>query len=103
MSPIKSVIKEELTNSYKLQKSYERELKKLPKGSLVRKNISGHVYCYLAVRDGEKVKYIYKGKLSVKEIKKYEQIKKARKKYRALLAETKKQISFLERSLKIGS
>ncbi len=103
MNPIKSVIKEELANSYKLHKSYERGLKKLPKGSLVRKNISGHVYYYLAVRDGKKVKYIYKGKLSAKEVKKYEQIKKARKKYRALLSETKKQISFLERSLKIGS
>lgn len=103
MGPIKSVIKEELANSYKLKRRYERELEKLPKGALVRKNISGHTYYYLAVREGQKVKYIYKGKLPAKDIKKYEQIKEARKKYRALLTETKKQISFLERSLRIGS
>ena len=103
MSPIKSVIKEELTNSYKLKKNYERELKKLPKGVLVRKNISGHYYYYLTIRDGGKVKSIYKGKLSAKEVEKYDHIKKARKKYKTLLSETKKQITFLERSLKIGS
>ena len=103
MNPIKSVIKEELANSCRLQKKYERELKKLPKGSLVRKNISGHEYYYLAIRDGKKVKHTYIGKLGSKEIKKYDQIKKARKRYRALLLETKKQIAFLERSLKIGS
>jgi len=103
MTPIKSVIKEELSNSYKLKKSYERALEKLPKGALVRKTISGHVYYYLAVRKGEKVKYIYKGKLAPKEIKKYEQDKKDRKKYRSLLSETKKQITFLEKSLKIAT
>ena len=103
MGPIKSVIKEELANSYRLKKSYERELKKLPKGALVRKNISGHDYYYLAVREGAKVRYIYKGKLSPKEVEKYDRAKRARKKYRALLRETKKQITFLERSLKIGS
>ena len=103
MSPIKSVIKEELANSNRLKKRYEQELKKLPKGALVRKQISGHNYYYLAVREGQKVKYIYKGKLSPKEIKRYEQIKKDRKKYKALLSEVKKQTRFLERSLKIGS
>lgn len=103
MSPIKSVIKEELDNSYQLKKRYERELEKLPKGSLVRKEISGHEYYYLAVRDGQKVKYIYKGKLPPKEVEKYNLSKKARQKYRSLLSETKKQIKFLERSLKIGS
>lgn len=103
MNPIKSVIREELANSFKLKKSYEQELKKLPRGALVRKNISGHDYYYLAIREGEKVKYTYKGKLSAKEVKKYDQIKKDRKKYRSLLSKTKKQIAFLERSLKIGS
>lgn len=103
MGPIKSVIKEELANSYKLKQQYERALKKLPKGCLVRKNISGKDYYYLAVREGQKVKYLYKGKLSAKEIKKYDRIKKDRKKYRALLSEANKQIAFLERSLRIGS
>ena len=103
MGPVKGVLKEELINSRKLKKRYERELKKLPKGCLVRKNISGHTYYYLAFRDGAKVKYVYRGKMTAQEIKKYERIKKDRKKYRDLLCETKKQILFLERTLKIGS
>ena len=36
MGPIKGVLKEELSNSLRMKKGYERELGKLPKGSLVR-------------------------------------------------------------------
>jgi hypothetical protein len=103
MSPIKSILKEELANSYKLKRRYEKELGKLPEGALVCKHISGHDYYYLAVREGKKVRHLYKGKLSDKEIRRYSQAKEDRKKYRALLREAKKQISFLERSIRLGS
>ena len=42
MKVIQSVLKEELANSLAMQKSYQRELAKLPKGALVKKNIKGH-------------------------------------------------------------
>jgi len=42
MKVIKSVLKEELANSLAMKKNYERELAKLPKGSLVKKTIKGH-------------------------------------------------------------
>ena len=100
MKVIKSVLKEELANSLAMQKSYERELAKLPKGSLVKKTIKGHVYYYLQVRVEGKVKFVYKGKLSDQEIKKYEQAKQYRAKYRKLLSETKKQIKFLRTALR---
>lgn len=100
MEPIKSVLREELENSLRLKKLYEKKLKKIPRGTLVCKKIRGHKYYYLAKREGEKVKYIYKGKLSRKEINKFNEIKKLRRKYRQLLSDTKKQIKFLEKSLK---
>jgi len=100
MKVIKSVLKEELANSLAMKKDYERELAKLPKGSLVKKKIKGHEYYYLQVREKGKVRFIYKGKLSDKEVKKYKQAKEYRAKYRKLLSEVKKQIKFLKGTLR---
>lgn len=94
MKVIKSVLKEELANSLAMQKNYERQLAKLPKGSLSKKNIKGHVYYYLVYRDKGKVRFDYKGKPSEQEIKKYQQVKEYRAKYRKLLSEVNQQIKF---------
>lgn len=100
MGVIKGVLKEELDNSIQMQKDYEKELSKLPKGSLVKKRIKGHEYYYLVIREGRKVKFIYKGKVSEEEIKKYREAKKYRAKYRKLLSQVKKQIKFLRSALR---
>lgn len=100
MKVIKSVLKEELANSLAMKKNYEKELAKLPKGSLVKKNVKGHEYYYLQVREEDKVRFIYKGKLSDKEVQKYKQAKEYRAKYRHLLSEVKKQIKYLRSSLR---
>ena len=100
MKVIKGVLKEELTNSLQMQKSYERQLSKLPRGSLVKKKIKGRHYYYLVLREGLKVKFIYKGKLSEPEIQKYKKAKEYRAKYRKLSSELKKQIRFLRSALR---
>lgn len=97
---IKNVLREELENSRRLKREYEKAIKELPKGTLVAKVIRGHTYFYLAKKVSGRVKYTYKGKISDKEIKKYEEAKKLRAKYRKLLSQVKKQIAFLERSLR---
>jgi len=100
MGVIKGVLKEELENSLQMKMDYEKELAKLPKGSLVKKKIKGHEYYYLLLRDGGKVKFIYKGKVSEEEVKKYQKAKRLRAKYRKLLSQVKKQIKFLRSSLR---
>lgn len=101
MKVIKSVLQEELANSLAMKKNYEKELAKLPKGALIKKNVKGHEYYYLVVREKGKVKFIYKGKkVSDKEIQKYKQAKEYRAKYRKLLSEVKKQIKFLRSALR---
>lgn len=100
MGPIKAVLKEELSNSLRMKKGYDRELAKLPKGSLVKKNIKGHDYYYVLVRDKGKVRFNYKGKVSEAELKKYQDAKTYRAKYRNLLSRVKKQIRFLQSSLR---
>lgn len=99
MMIIKGVLKEELANSLKMQKDYLRQLAKLPKGALVKKIIKGREYYYLAFREDGKVKYVYKGKVSDKDIENYKQIKDYRAKYRKLLSEIKQQIQFLRKVL----
>ena len=97
---IKGVLAEELENSLRMKKEYEEALKKLPQGCLVSREIHGHKYFYLVKRIKYKVKFIYKGKVSKEEIKKYEEAKAKRKQYRNLLSQVKKQIKFLRSSLR---
>ncbi len=100
MGVIKGVLKEELENSLRMKSDYERELAKLPKGSLIKKKVKGHEYYYLLLRDKGKVRFIYKGRVSNEEIKKYKEAKEYRAKYRKLLSQVKKQIRFLRSTLR---
>lgn len=97
---IQGVLREELLNLQSMKKIYERELAKLPKGCLVKKNIKGHDYYYIAKRMDKKVVFVYQKNISEKEIKKYQDAKKARKKYRKLISEINKEIKFIRRALR---
>jgi hypothetical protein len=100
MKVIKGILKEELNNSLRMRKNYQRELAKLPKGSLIKKKIRGREYYYLVLREKGRVKFIYKGKLNDDEIKAYKQAKEYRAKYRKLISELNKQIKFLKGTLR---
>ena len=97
---IKGVLAEELENSLRMKKEYEEALRKLPKGCIAVKKIKGREYCYLVKRIGKKVQYIYKGKLSIEERKKFDEAKQLRAKYRNLLSQVKGQIKFLRGTLR---
>ncbi|MBI3083200.1 MAG: hypothetical protein HYY90_02380 [Candidatus Omnitrophica bacterium] len=97
---IKSVLKEELINSQRMQRRYEQALRGLGKGSLVKKRIGGHAYYYLAAREGRRVRFRYLGKLSAKERQGRLAQHRQRGQYRRLLRDVKQQIRFLERSLR---
>jgi len=97
---IQGVLKEELQNSRSIKKDYEKELSKLPKGCLVKKNIKGHDYYYIAKRVGKKVVFAYQKNISEKKIKKYQDAKSVRKKYRKLISEMNNEIKFIRRALR---
>jgi hypothetical protein len=50
---IKGVLKEELDNSIRMKERYEKELEKLPAGSLIKKKIKDHEYYYVVLRKME--------------------------------------------------
>jgi hypothetical protein len=93
---IKSVLREELDNSLRMQERYEEELSKLPKGSLVKRRIKGHEYYYLVYRKDGKVHSGYRGKPDPDEIAQYHAARDKRSKYRKLLSQVKRQVSFLK-------
>ncbi|HCE46666.1 MAG TPA: hypothetical protein DET40_24220 [Lentisphaeria bacterium] len=93
---IKGILRGELENSIRMKAGYERELSKLPIGSLARRKINGHHYYYLIYWDKGKVKSVYRGKVSDKILQKYSQVKQYRAKYRHLLSRLKKEIKFIK-------
>ena len=71
MKVIKGVLEEEFENSLRQESAYIKALDAIPAGALVEKEIKGHKYYYLIFREKGKVKFIYKGKISREEIKRY--------------------------------
>lgn len=98
-NPVRGVLSEELDNSERLLKRYRQEIAALPHGSLVPKKIKGGVFYYLAYRQGDKVRFDYKGKLSASEVADFKKSASRKVQYRGLIADLKKQIVFLKRAL----
>lgn len=99
MNPVKGVLAEELQNSERMLRKYQQALASLPKGSLVNKKIKGSRFYYLAYRQGSRVRFDYKGKLSPDEVAKGKEAQSLRAKYRRLIAELKEQVVFIKRAL----
>jgi len=101
MGIIKGVLKEELENSLRMKREYERVLESYPGGCFIQKSIKGHIYYYLAVRKGKKVKFAYKGKkLSQEDKLDLEKSRRLRKKYKGLIQKLNRQIKYLRKVLR---
>lgn len=101
MGVIKGVLKEELENSIRMKKDYKKALRSYPGGCFVQKRIRGHRYYYLAIREGKKVRFIYKGKrLSKEDLARLEKSKQMRKKYKNLIRKLDRQIKYLRKALR---
>ena len=59
---ISGMLQEEKQRNLEMQETYKREIKALPKGSIMTKTVSGRQYYYLRYRQGDKVKNDYIGK-----------------------------------------
>jgi len=61
MSVVIDVIQEEANRLKSLIRMYDEKIAELPRGSISEKARGNRMYCYLAYRDGEKVKFDYIG------------------------------------------
>lgn len=96
---IQDMLREELENSVQIKQDYLAAIACLPKGALVRKQIRGHDYFYLAHREGKKVRFEYIGKPDEEVLAKHKEAKELRKRYRKKLSEVNKQIKFIRKTL----
>ena len=93
MENLKKLLKQQhsLYNNKKI--SIEKELLKLIKGTVTKRNIKGCIYYYLCHREGKKVENDYLGKL--KPLDMIKQVEK-RRKFEKELKEIKKALKCLE-------
>ena len=96
---MEEIMKEELKRIGEVVNSYLREIKKLPKGSVQKKKIRGHLYPYLAVREGPRVRYRYLGQMPDMKLEELEKEIELRRRYGRLLADAKKNKERLEKML----
>ena len=94
---ILGILREELRNSQRMEKSYLRALQRLPAGALVRKRIGRRDYFYLAKREGRRVRFVYLRRPSPARLARHEQAKIQRARFRRLLAQVRRQIRFLRK------
>lgn len=99
MEILNGVLKEELERLKKLEKSYEKKIAELPRGSLIKKNIKGNIYHYLNYRKGKKGVFTYVGKLKKGELDNMEKKIAERRKLVKLKRQVKKNIKNLEKMI----
>jgi len=100
MKILNGVLNEELDRLNKLKKNYEKQIAKLPKGSLIEKNIKGNIYYYLNYRQEKKKIFKYIGKLPGKELGNLLDKIEERRKLEKLNKQVKKDIKKLEKMIK---
>ena len=100
---IKELLREELQNSLHMLKDYQRELEKLPRGSLLKKKRGNQYYYYIVRRIDKKVKVDYAGKacnMPEEQIAEWKRVKDRRAQYRNAVSKLKKQIKYLRSILR---
>ena len=96
---LEEILKEELGRLGEAIGSYQREVHRLPRGSVQRKRIRGHIYPYLAVRDGDKVRYRYLGQLPREKLEELGKSIELRRRYQQLLGEARANKERIEKML----
>jgi len=89
---VEEILKEELARLQDAEKSYRREIRALPKGSIQRKRIKGRVYPYLVFRSGRRVVSRYLGRLLKKDLEKLAKEIASRHKQEQMLLQIRRNI-----------
>ena len=98
---IREILEEELEYSLRMEREYNSQLEKLPKGSLSRRVRNGHEYFYIVYRENGKVCLDYVGKEVSDAMKsQYAAAKDKRAQLRKLRSQVREQIRFIRRALR---
>ncbi len=97
MSLFRGVAEEERDRLVDLIKYYEELLAELPRGSILKREISGHKYAYLKYREEGIVKAEYLGRAEIKKVQELEKQIKERRRIEKLLRQAKSNLKEVNR------
>ncbi len=100
MKVLKGILKEEEERLKEAQGSYEREIAKLPKGSVQLKRIKEKNYPYRAYRKGKQVVFEYLGSLDSEELNGLRQKIELRQRYEKMLREVRVNLKEVKRMIR---
>ena len=100
MKVLRGIIKEEEVRLKEAGGSYEREIARLPKGSIQLKRIKEREYAYRAYRKGERVVYEYLGDLKPEELKGVRKKIELRRRYEGKLREVRENLREVRRMVR---
>ena len=103
MEMLNDILKEELERLRQLEKIYKEEIARLPRGSLVKKNINGNIYYYMNYRDNGKGIFKYIGKMNEEELRNKQAQIDERRKLKKLLRKVRKDIEKLEKMIDLNT
>ena len=98
---MEGILRQELLRLKVTEKGYAKAVSKLPRGTLQEKRIKGIIYLYLVSSRDSKLRYRCVSGLPEGELKKLKEEVALRKKYQALLKETRQDIKRLTRILHV--
>ncbi|MCK4513838.1 MAG: hypothetical protein KAU31_01205 [Spirochaetaceae bacterium] len=100
MAIIHDILEDERKRLLELKKRYEDQLADLPKGTISIKERRGRDYCYLAFRDGDKVRFKYLGLPESQAVAEAKSALSQRKDIEANLKQVRQSLQEVERSLR---
>lgn len=100
MQTVEGVLREELERLKEAEKSYEVQIRKLPKGSIQEKRIKGRPYPYLALRKGGRVVYQYLGRMPDRRLSALQRDLEQRRQYERMLRAVRRNIVRIERMIR---
>jgi len=100
MNTIFHVMKEEYDRLMEADRTYRKNIEKLPSGSPRIKHIRKHDYLYLARRDGPRVVYDYIGRADSEKAKRTLDQVERRKRYESLLRDIRKTLKDVKKALR---
>ena len=100
MAIVHDILEDERNRLLELIERYGDQLAELPRGSISIKKRRGRDYCYLAFRDGDKVRFEYLGLPESEAVAECKSFLSRRKEIEAKLKQVKHSLQEVERSLR---
>ena len=100
MGIARDILADEQQRLHELRRRYREQIRELPRGSISRKRRGNREYCYLAYREGRKVRFDYIGPVESDAVADLEKQIARRREIEARLKQVEQNLDEIERGLR---